>query len=94
VGTGRANRDLRKSRIAEPSSDLEFVLSDATVDRYGDVVEPSGWEPASLKGHVSALFNHDAALSSASGSTCASSAAACAAGSCRRQRAPRPASTR
>jgi HK97 family phage prohead protease len=53
---------VRKSRIAEPSSDLEYVLSDATVDRYGDVVDPSGWEPASLKGHVPALFNHDSGI--------------------------------
>jgi HK97 family phage major capsid protein/HK97 family phage prohead protease len=51
---------VRKSRIAEPSSDLEYVLSDSTVDRYGDVVDVTGWEPASLKGHVSALFNHQA----------------------------------
>jgi HK97 family phage major capsid protein/HK97 family phage prohead protease len=58
-GRGVPTEIVRKSRIAEPSSELEYVLSDATVDRYGDVVDPSGWEPASLKGHVSALFNHD-----------------------------------
>lgn len=51
---------VRKSRIAEPSSALEYVLSDSTVDRYGDVVDASGWEPEPLKRHVSALFNHDA----------------------------------
>lgn len=57
-----ADEIVRKSRVAEPSSDLEYVLSDSTVDRYGDVVEANGWEPASLKGHISALFNHDASF--------------------------------
>lgn len=38
---------------------LEFVLSDGTVDRYGDVVEPSGWDLRNFKRNPIALFGHD-----------------------------------
>src|SRR5215475_6852259 len=36
----------------------EFVLSDATVDRMGDVIEPRGWRLDSFFGNPVALFNH------------------------------------
>jgi len=38
---------------------LEFVLSDATVDRYGDVVEPDGWDLKNFKKNPIALFSHN-----------------------------------
>jgi HK97 family phage major capsid protein/HK97 family phage prohead protease len=50
---------IRKARIAEPGPDLDFILSDETVDRYGDVVSADGWDPASLKRHIPALYQHD-----------------------------------
>jgi HK97 family phage major capsid protein/HK97 family phage prohead protease len=37
----------------------EFVLSDATVDRYGDIVEPSGWDLTNFKSNPIALFGHN-----------------------------------
>jgi HK97 family phage major capsid protein/HK97 family phage prohead protease len=37
---------------------LEFVLSDATVDRYGDIVEPNGWDLKNFKANPIALFGH------------------------------------
>jgi HK97 family phage major capsid protein/HK97 family phage prohead protease len=37
----------------------EFVMSDSTVDRVGDVVEAKGWQLANFKNHPIALFNHD-----------------------------------
>jgi HK97 family phage major capsid protein/HK97 family phage prohead protease len=37
---------------------LEFVLSDATVDRYGDIVEPGGWDLRAFKKNPIALFGH------------------------------------
>lgn len=37
---------------------LDFVLSDATVDRYGDVVEASGWDLRNFKKNPIALFGH------------------------------------
>ena len=37
----------------------EFVMSDSSVDRVGDVVEAKGWVLANFKNHPIALFNHD-----------------------------------
>ena len=37
---------------------LEYVMSDATVDRYGDIVEPSGWNLDKFKKNPIALFGH------------------------------------
>jgi HK97 family phage prohead protease/HK97 family phage major capsid protein len=37
----------------------EFVLSDGSVDRMGDVVEPSGWQLDRIKSDPVVLFNHD-----------------------------------
>ncbi|MBA4219944.1 MAG: phage major capsid protein [Methylobacterium sp.] len=41
---------------------LEFVLSDATVDRYGDVIEASGWVLTWFKQNPIALFSHSASF--------------------------------
>ncbi|HMF29118.1 MAG TPA: HK97 family phage prohead protease, partial [Candidatus Cybelea sp.] len=38
----------------------EFILSDATPDRFGDIVEVEGWEFASFNRNPIALFNHNA----------------------------------
>jgi len=38
-----------------------FVISDASVDRYGDVIEAAGWKLAEFKRNPVALFGHDAA---------------------------------
>ena len=38
---------------------LEFVLSDATPDRFGDIVEPKGWQTDAFLKNPIALFNHD-----------------------------------
>jgi len=37
----------------------EFVLSDGSLDRMGDVVEPSGWQLDRLKSDPVVLFNHN-----------------------------------
>ena len=37
----------------------EFVMSDTSVDRMGDVIEPGGWQLKHFKAHPIALFNHD-----------------------------------
>ena len=51
---------VRKS-TAQPAGDnpLTFVMSDATVDRMGDVIEQSGWVLRNFKANPMALFNHD-----------------------------------
>jgi HK97 family phage prohead protease len=37
----------------------EYILSDETVDRYGDVIMASGWDLSNFKKNPIALFNHD-----------------------------------
>jgi HK97 family phage prohead protease len=52
---------IRKT-VAASGDGLEFVLSDATVDRYGDVIEPAGWDLRWFKQNPIALFGHDNAF--------------------------------
>ncbi len=49
----------RKVGTAEVSDDLTFVLSDDTVDRYGDVIEAEGWDLSWFRKNNIALFGHD-----------------------------------
>ena len=37
----------------------EFILSDGSIDRMGDVIEPAGWQLDKLKSDPPVLFNHD-----------------------------------
>jgi HK97 family phage prohead protease/HK97 family phage major capsid protein len=43
---------------AAGGDDLEFILSDATVDRYGDSIDPKGWDLRAFKKNPIALFGH------------------------------------
>ncbi|MGB5903801.1 MAG: phage major capsid protein [Xanthobacteraceae bacterium] len=43
---------------ASSGDNLEFVLSDATVDRYGDSIDPKGWDLRAFKKNPIALFGH------------------------------------
>jgi len=52
---------VRKDGVATGDG-LEFVLSDATVDRYGDVVEPTGWDLAQFRRNAIALFAHSSSF--------------------------------
>jgi HK97 family phage prohead protease/HK97 family phage major capsid protein len=51
---------VRKTAAGKQSGALTYVLSDATVDRYGDVIEPKGWQLDNFKQNPIALFNHNA----------------------------------
>lgn len=44
--------------LASKGEGMDFVLSDATVDRYGDIVEPNGWDLSLFKSNPIALFGH------------------------------------
>jgi HK97 family phage major capsid protein/HK97 family phage prohead protease len=48
--------------IAGDGGGLEFVLSDATVDRYGDIVDPAGWDLRNFKKNPIALFGHSSSF--------------------------------
>jgi HK97 family phage prohead protease len=57
--------DLRRkaSAAAPPADDpLEFVMSDGSVDRMGDVIEPDGWQLDRFRRNPVALFGHDPAF--------------------------------
>jgi HK97 family phage prohead protease len=51
----------QKTTSAPPPGDdpLEFVMSDETVDRMGDVIEANGWDLSNFRKNPVALFNHD-----------------------------------
>lgn len=41
---------------------LEFVMSDSSVDRYGDVIDARGWDLKDFRRNPVALFGHDGLL--------------------------------
>ena len=45
--------------LAERGEGMDYVLSDAMVDRYGDIVEPAGWDLKWFKKNPVTLFAHD-----------------------------------
>jgi phage head maturation protease len=49
---------LRKTAAGKVDGSLTYVLSDATVDRYGDIIEPDGWLLDQFQRNPIALFNH------------------------------------
>ena len=57
-GFGAKSLVMHKTHSA-PVAGMEFILSDATPDRYGDVIEADGWDFRSFLKNPIALFNHD-----------------------------------
>ena len=52
---------IHKTHVSEGHG-LEFILSDATPDRMGDVIEAEGWDLNNFKKNPIALFNHNASF--------------------------------
>jgi HK97 family phage major capsid protein/HK97 family phage prohead protease len=51
---------IHKTTVALAAGDpLTFVLSDATKDRMGDIIDPKGWVLDNFKSNPMALFNHN-----------------------------------
>jgi HK97 family phage major capsid protein/HK97 family phage prohead protease len=51
---------VRKDAVAPLGDDpLEYVMSDATVDRYGDTIDAKGWDLTEFRANPIALFGHD-----------------------------------
>lgn len=48
--------------LASKGEGMDFVLSDATVDRYGDIVDPKGWDLSTFKTNPIALFGHSSSF--------------------------------
>jgi HK97 family phage major capsid protein/HK97 family phage prohead protease len=54
---------IHKTTVAQAAGDpLTFVLSDATKDRMGDVIDPKGWVLDNFKQNPMALFNHNSSF--------------------------------
>lgn len=49
---------VRKTHVSE-SDGLEYILSDASIDRYGDSILADGWDLKNFSRNPIALFNHD-----------------------------------
>ena len=54
--------DIIHKVLASKGEGMDFVLSDATVDRYDDIVEPSGWDLTTFKTNPIALFGHSSSF--------------------------------
>lgn len=50
---------IHKTHASEINNGMEFILSDATPDRYGDVIAAEGWDLANFAKNPVALFNHN-----------------------------------
>jgi HK97 family phage major capsid protein len=48
----------KSAAVVQIGGDFHFVMSDASVDRMGDVIESAGWDLTTFKSHPVALFNH------------------------------------
>src|SRR5262245_6966535 len=60
--TRRAGRPvIHKTFAARSVADdpMSFILSDATIDRYGDTIDPNGWDLRNFLQNPIALFNHN-----------------------------------
>lgn len=55
---------IRKVTVAKAAGDdpLEFILSDDTKDRLGDIINPDGWVLSNFKKNPIALFNHNSSF--------------------------------
>jgi phage head maturation protease len=48
----------KSAAVVQIGGDFHFVMSDASVDRMGDVIESAGWDLTTFRSHPVALFNH------------------------------------
>jgi len=51
---------IHKTAAGKVAGQLSYVLSDATIDRYGDTIDPQGWQLDAFQRNPIALFNHSA----------------------------------
>lgn len=62
---GDDKKGLRIKSVSAPppgESPFEFVMSDASVDRVGDIIDQKGWELANFRRNPIALFGHNASF--------------------------------
>ena len=61
-GERSAEQTLVHKTVATPATGMEFILSDATPDRFGDIIDPKGWKVDAFLKNPIALFNHNASF--------------------------------
>ena len=61
-GYDRSAGPIMHKTHAAASDGMEFILSDATPDRFADVIDVDGWEYEAFANNPIALFNHDKAF--------------------------------
>jgi HK97 family phage major capsid protein len=54
-----AQGHVHKASVTDRPRDFRYVLSDETVDRYGEVIEVAGWKLGNFKRNPIALFGHN-----------------------------------
>jgi hypothetical protein len=53
---------IRKTLVNSGSDPNEYIMSDETVDRFGDVIEAAGWDLKWFKKNPIALFGHSSSF--------------------------------
>jgi hypothetical protein len=52
-------RKVTAAQQAAGGDVLEYVISDGSLDRYGTVINPAGWDLTEFRKNPIAFFNHD-----------------------------------
>lgn len=61
--SGQIVRKVHVSKaVKRDDGSIEFVMSDETVDRYGDIIAASGWKLNNFKQNPIALFGHNSSF--------------------------------
>src|SRR5215207_3494583 len=50
---------IHRATTSQVGDDLEYVISDGSMDRHGTTIDPKGWNLDSFKRNPIALYNHD-----------------------------------
>lgn len=53
---------IHKTEAGKVAGSMTYVLSDDTLDRYGDIIEPAGWDLKWFKKNPIALFGHQSSF--------------------------------
>jgi HK97 family phage prohead protease len=56
--TNGVKHKITSKAIGGNADGMQFILSDASVDRYEDIIEPAGWQLANFNANPIALFSH------------------------------------
>jgi len=55
----RSDCPIERREAKEVLPGFEYILSDATVDRHGTIIDPNGWDTTTFQKNPIAFFNHN-----------------------------------